>query len=167
MGELGRTLAGSGVDKLIAALQRAYADEWFAHYNYELTAQGLRGHFSPATIHLLRRKSEVAFQRSRRLASRIQEMGGSLIYKLTQLEHHATDKPFKLPDSMADVEAVLKAVLDAERTSIRTYDEIRQQSHGRDPLTERLASKYLAAAVRSEEELERLIGDPALQMTGE
>src|SRR4051812_46495133 len=101
MGELGRTIAGPHVDALVGELTRAYADEWFAHYNYELTANALRGHYSPSTIQLLRRKSEEAFLRSRRLALRIQELGGALVQKLTELVHHATDKPFKLPDSMS------------------------------------------------------------------
>jgi ferritin-like protein len=52
------------------------------------------------------------------------QLGGQPIPKLTDLIDHATDKPFKLPTSMVDVHGVLKAVLDAERTSLRTYQRL-------------------------------------------
>jgi ferritin-like protein len=78
----------------------------------------------------------------------------------------ASDKPFKLPEDFGDVEGLLKAVLDAERTSIRTHQSILAMTRDRDPLTERLALELLGEAVRGERLLERLLGEPALDRTG-
>jgi ferritin-like protein len=67
---------------------------------------------------------------------------------------------------MADVQGVLKAVLDAERTSLRTYQQLYARTRTKDPVTALMAQEYLAAVVRGEEELERLIGDRAPAMKG-
>jgi len=166
MGELGRTIGLRNRRRLVADLIRAYADEWFAHYNYQFTALTLWGHHSPSTAQLLTRKSGEALARANRLAERILELGGEPVKKLTDLVDHATDKPFKLPRSMSQVQQVLRAVLDAERTSLRTYERLYRLTHGKDPLTALLAQEFLAAAVRGEEELERLIGDEAPNMRG-
>jgi len=58
------------------------------------------------------------------------------------------------------------SVLDAERTSLRTYDELAELSARGDRLTHRLAVDVLADAVRAEQEIERLIDDAAPGMTG-
>jgi bacterioferritin len=166
VGELGRQLAGTSRARLIKDLTRAYADEWFAHYNFQFTANALWGHYSPSTTALLTRKSGEALARANRLAQRILQLGGQPIPKLTDLIDHATDKPFKLPKSVTDMHAVLKAVLDAERTSLRTYHRLYQRTRESDPVTALIAQEYLAATVEGEEELERLIGDHAPGMKG-
>ena len=166
MGELGRQLAGAYRARIIKDLTRAYADEWFAHYNFQFTANVLWGHYSPSTTALLARKSAEALTRANRLAQRILQLGRQPIPKLTDLIDHATDKPFKLPKSVVDVHGVLKAVLDAERTSLRTYQRLYERTRDRDPVTALLAQEYLAATVQGEDELERLIGDHAAGMKG-
>ncbi|MCA1586070.1 MAG: hypothetical protein LC791_15305 [Acidobacteria bacterium] len=166
MGELGRRFARVNRASLLKELTRAYADEWFAHYNYQFTANALWGHHSPSTTELLSRKSAEAFARTNRLAQRILQLGGQPVSKLTDLIEHATDKPFKLPASMSDVQGVLKAVLDAERTSLRTYQKLYDRTRVKDPVTALLAQECLAAVVGGEEELERLIGDRAPGMKG-
>ena len=166
MGELGRQLAGTHRVRLVKDLIRAYADEWFAHYNFQFTANALWGHHSPSTTALLARKSSDALARANRLAQRILQLGGQPTQKLTDLVDHATDKPFKLPKSTADVHGVLKAVLDAERTSLRTYQHLYERTRDSDPVTALLAQEYLAATVQGEDELERLIGDHAPGMKG-
>jgi ferritin-like protein len=42
--------------------------------------------------------------------------GGQPIAKLGDVVNSASDKPFKLPENIRDLDEVLKAVLDAERT---------------------------------------------------
>jgi bacterioferritin len=166
MGELGRQLAGAQRARLVKDLIRAYADEWFAHYNFQFTANALWGHYSPSTTALLGRKSAEALTRANRLAQRILQLGGQPTPKLTDLINHSTNKPFKLPKSMVDIHGVLKAVLDAERTSLRTYQRLYERTRDSDPVTALLAQEYLAATVQGEEELERLIGDHARGMKG-
>jgi ferritin-like protein len=61
----------------------------------------------------------------------------------------------------------LKAVLDADRTSIRTHHLILDLTRDKDALTSALALELLSEAVRGERELERLLGQQAPEMTGQ
>lgn len=166
MGEIGRTILQLDADALVDELVRAYADEWFAHYNFLFVANALRGHRSPSVLEFLRGRSAEALTRANRLAERIGQLGGQVPPKLGALLERATDKPFKLPNSLADVDGVLRAVLDAERTSLRTYHALHEHIASRDVVTEALVAELLAAAVHNEETIERLLGDPAPTMDG-
>jgi bacterioferritin len=166
MGELGKQLARVD-ENLLERLQTAYADEWFAHYNYCLVSHLVAGPSSASVAALLRDKSEEAFARANRLCDRIIELGATPILKLTNLVEHATDKPFKLTENLRDIEELLKAVLDAERTSLRTFAALYEATRDRDPLTNALMLSLLGEAVRGEQQLERLLADPAPEMTGQ
>ena len=101
------------------------------------------------------------------MAARLIELGSQPVPKLTELMDAASDKPFKLPDDLGDIEGLLKAVLDAERTSIHTHHRILDLTRNKDPLTSALALELLNEAVRGEHELERLLGQQAAEMTGQ
>lgn len=165
MGMLSRRLAGTRAAALRDDLQRALSDEWAGHYNFWLAARRVRGHRSPGLEALLREKSTAAFARADRLAARLAELGGAPPPKLGALLESATDKPFKLPKDLSDADAVLRAVLDAERTSARTYEGLVERA-ARDPATRRLAEALLAEALSEEERLEKLLGDAAPGMDG-
>jgi bacterioferritin len=151
---------------LIRELTQAYADEWFAQYNYWFVANTISGPAAPALAKVLRQKARRALVHANRLAGRIAELGGQPVAKLTELVQHATDKPFKLPDDVRDLDGILKAVLDAERTSLRTYQQLYERTRGKDPITHALALELLAEAVHGEEQVERLLWAPAREMDG-
>jgi bacterioferritin len=167
MGYLARQLLQEEQPALIQALIQAYADEWFAHYNYWFVANTVCGPASQAVIALLRRKAQRALIHANRLAARINELGGQPVAKLTDLVQHATDKPFKLPDDVRDLDGALRAVLDAERTSLRTYHRLYEQTRDKDPVTQALALELFREAVRGEEQLEHLLGQPAPELEGQ
>jgi bacterioferritin len=167
MGELGKRIVDLDRPALIEELLRAYADEWFAHYNYFLVAHSASGIGSPSVRRLLRRKSDRALVHAHNLAARLDELGAQPTERLGDLQKVATDKPFKLPSNVRDLDGLLKAVLDAERTSIRTYQALGETVKGRDLITERLAARLLREAVAGEAELERLLDSPAPEMTGQ
>jgi bacterioferritin len=166
MGRLGQQLVRNDRKGLIEDLTRAYADEWYAHYNYFLVSKTISGPASPAVSQILRRKSERALSHAERLAERIIALGGEPVLKLTALPDVATDKPFKLPNDVRDIDGALKAVLDAERTSIRTYQSFYEKMREKDPVTHTLAAELLREAIEGEEEIERLLGQPAPEMDG-
>ena len=166
MGKLAQQLAGSDRRSRIAELVRAYADEWCAHYNYSFVAHVISGPSSPGLVRLLRAKAARTLEHADLLAARILELGGQPPAKIGDLVEHATDKPFKLPENVRDLDGALKAVLDAERTSMRTYHELERRTSGADPDTHALVLEFLREAIRGEEELERLLGEPAPEMDG-
>jgi bacterioferritin len=167
MGKLAQQLIQLDRGALIRDLTQAYADEWFAHYNYFFASNTVSGPDSPAVIKLLHHKADRALVHASRLAARISQLGGKIIPKLDDLSQHATDKPFKLPENVRDLDGVLKAVLDAERTSIRTYRRLCEKMLEKDPVTQLLAIELLAEAVEGEEEIEKLLGQPAPEMDGQ
>jgi bacterioferritin len=167
MGYLARQLLPPERTTLTQALIQAYADEWFAHYNYWFVANTVCGPASPAVVALLRRKAQRALTHANRLTARLNELGSRPVAKLTELVQHATDKPFKLPDDVRDLDGALKAVLDAERTSLRTYQRLYEQTREHDPITQALALELLTEAVHGEEQLERLLGGPAPELAGQ
>jgi bacterioferritin len=166
MGKLAQQLTQLDKAALVQDLTQAYADEWFAHYNYFFAANTVSGPDSPAVVKLLRYKARRALVHANRLAARISQLGGQLVAKLDDLACHATDKPFKLPENVRDLDGVLKAVLDAERTSIRTYRRLYEKTLEKDSVTQLLATELLAEAVEGEEQIEKLLGEPAPEMDG-
>jgi bacterioferritin len=167
MGYLARQLLQPEQTTLIQVLIQAYADEWFAHYNYWFVANTVCGPASPAVVTLLREKAQRALVHANRLAERLNELGSRPIAQLTELVQRSTDKPFKLPDNVRDLNGALKAVLDAERTSLRTYQRLYELARDHDPVTQALALDLLREAVHGEEQLERLLGEPAPELEGQ
>jgi bacterioferritin len=167
MGYLARQLLQPEQTTLIQVLIQAYADEWFAHYNYWFVANTVCGPASPAVVTLLREKAQRALVHANRLAERLNELGSRPIAQLTELVQRSTDKPFKLPDNVRDLDGALKAVLDAERTSLRTYQRLYELARDHDPVTQALALDLLREAVHGEEQLERLLGEPAPKLEGQ
>jgi bacterioferritin len=166
MGQFAKQLVSVDRGSLIADLVRAYADEWCAHYNYSFACYVVSGPSSPGLLEVLRRKSQGALEHARQLAERIIELGGQPIAKIGDVVDRATDKPFKLPENVRDLDGVLKAVLDAERTSIRSYHSLEEKTRGSDLVTHALVLELLREAVAGEREFERLLGEPAPEMDG-
>ena len=50
MGTRGREIVGMDVEKLLGLLNKAYADEWLAHYQYWLGAKVAKGPMKEAVI---------------------------------------------------------------------------------------------------------------------
>jgi bacterioferritin len=162
---LAQEMAG-GRSAVRPLLLRAYADEWFAHYNYYFVSKMVLGPSAESVAAVLRAKSEAAHSRADRLADRIIQLGGNPTPKLTELIDVATDKPFKLPDDLGDVRSLLEAVLDADRTSMRTFHEAYGLSRDADPLTAALVLVLFGEATAGEQQLERLLADSVPDKTG-
>jgi bacterioferritin len=165
MGKLARDLAHP-TEEVLSELRRAYADEWFAHFNYYTVSKQVTGPSAASLAELLRHRSERAFGRAERLGDRLVQLGGELPSKLVELTEYATDKPFKLPDDLSDLPGLLRAVLDAERTTLRLQHHIYGLARDKDPVTAALALDLMAEAERGEQQLQTLLGEEAPEMTG-
>jgi ferritin-like protein len=62
-------------------LTQAYADEWFAQYNYWFVVNTLSGPAAPAVASCMRQKARRALVHAHRLAGRIAELGGQPVAK--------------------------------------------------------------------------------------
>ena len=166
MGKLAQDILGLDKADLLRELNRAYADEWCAHYNYLFVANTLSGPATAEVIPFIRDKSYRALEQANRFAVRISELGAQPVMKMKDLLEAATDKPFKLPGKMNDRAGVLRAVLDAERTAIRTYKTLYDKVTTKDPVTLAIILDCLTKAIQDEDKIERFLDDAAPQMTG-
>ncbi len=82
MGKRGTEIVNLDVQGLIEDLQRAYADEWLAHYNYLLAANLAAGLSSPIISDNLSKRSQDELGHANKLAQRIIQLGGEPIRKL-------------------------------------------------------------------------------------
>jgi ferritin-like protein len=94
---------------LIHMLTQAYAAAWFAPYHSWFIVPVISGPAAPALAQCLRQKARRALVPAKRLA-----------WRIAALVQQASDQPFKGPDDVRHRDGVLRAVLDAERTSMRT-----------------------------------------------
>jgi hypothetical protein len=77
MGTKGRAIVGMNVDKLVEALNRAYASEWLAYYQYWLGAKLIKGPMKDAVAAELTIHATEELGHAMLLADRIIQLGGT------------------------------------------------------------------------------------------
>lgn len=136
-------------DKIIKMLLSAYADEWIAAYYYVLTAYSLRGHLSEELAeHFLKEAEEEIGKHSRMIADRLQDFDVDPPREFTKLWELSECKYPEIPQDPYDVDGWIIAAVKAEECAIKSYRDIFEYTHGRDPVTEELAEDILRDEVR-------------------
>lgn len=157
MGTKGREIVGMDVDQLLATLNRAFADEWLAYYQYWLGAKLVKGPMKDAVASelLLHATEELAHADS--LALRIIQLGGTPLltpedwYKQTHCGYDAPTDPF--------VRVILEQNIKGEQCAISVYQDILQQVKDKDPVTYNIVLTILEQEVEHEEDLQSLEED--------
>jgi bacterioferritin len=143
MGQLGRQIVKEvDVKRVIKALRAAYADEWLAHYQYLHVAQVATGLNAPQIASMLTTR-----------------LGGELPADWSEIPKLTNTPAFVMPKRASDLTGMLKAVLQAERSAIRTYEALAEMTRHKDTVTQELAETLLADEVKDEEHTENLLGE--------
>ena len=105
-------------------LNKAYADEWIAYFQYKSLAKIATGRgsfqFAKAILEIAEEEEEHADE----LSERIQELGGELITDWDQINIIANCRyPSELPKT-SDLEGMAKLILEDERCAIAVYDKL-------------------------------------------
>lgn len=79
MGTRGKEIVGMDVNELLGLLNKAYADEWFAYYQYWLGAKVVRGPMKDAVAAELLQHATEELLHADMLANRIIQLGGTPI----------------------------------------------------------------------------------------
>lgn len=158
MGKRGREIIEVDPKIVIKALLAAYADEWLAHYNYLHIAQIVIGLNAPQVSGMLSARAGEELTHATRLGERILELGGKLPADWAEIPRLANIKRFPLPKDPSDLEGILRAVLQAERSAINTYQALAKITLHKDAVTHELAEELLADEVKDEEHTENLLG---------
>jgi bacterioferritin len=157
MGTKGRAIVGMDVDKLIELLNKAFADEWLAYYQYWIGALVAQGPMREAAFAELTEHANDELRHAGMLANRIVQLGGTPVlkpedwYKMTNCGYEAPEDPY--------VEVLLEQNIKGEQCAIEVYHKLMETTRDADPLTYEIARQILADEVEHEEDLQALAGD--------
>ncbi|WP_246308045.1 DNA protection during starvation protein [Halorarum salinum] len=138
---------GVDVEELLGKLVDATAAEFTTYYYYTNLRMHLAGEEDYKEIAEDARLEDRAHFEL--MAPRIYELGGMLPNDMKEFEDRASCPSPKLPDPPT-AENILEELLEAERCAIRTWSEVCDMTHGKDPRTYDLASRILNEEVDHE-----------------
>ena len=149
-------VAKSGLDvkALVTVLNKAFADEWLAYYQYWLGAQVLEGPAIKDIQAELLEHAQEEFVHAQRLSRRIIELGGTPLLEPQEWYTH-TNCGYKKPTN-TDAQSIVQQNIDGERCAINVYLHLMNMTQGKDPITYQLALEIMSDEVKHESDLEVL-----------
>jgi bacterioferritin len=162
MGSKGREIVGMNVEQLIDVLNRAYASEWLAYYQYWLGAKLVKGPMKDAGAAEMNLHATEELNHAVLVAGRIIQLGGTPVKHpkewtpLSPCAYDAPEDPY--------VEKLLEQNIAGEQCAITTYKELVDLTKDKDPVTYNIALTILQQEVEHEEDLQSLKEDLDLLM---
>lgn len=162
MGTRGRAIIGLNVDDLVKTLNRAYASEWLAYYQYWLGAKLIKGPMKDAVAAELTLHATEELNHATLLTTRIIQLGGTPVtspdgwLRETTCKYDAPDDPY--------VAVLLDQNIAGEQCAIDTYKKIMDLTQGKDMVTYNMALTILEQEVEHEEDLQSLKEDLELMV---
>lgn len=150
-------IKGLEINEIINLLNRAYADEWLAYYQYFIEAKVIKGLMKDAAIVELNQHAADELRHATMVADRILQLGGTPLLnpnEWSRLANCAYEEPRDF-----DVVQILKDAIKGEQCAIKTYSNIVELTHSKDIVTYDLVSQILADEVEHEEDLQTLHDD--------
>lgn len=150
-------IKGLEIDEIIKVLNRAYADEWLAYYQYFIEAKVIKGIMKDAAIAELNQHAADELRHANMVADRILQLGGTPLLNPKDWFTH-TNCGYEEPKNF-DVVSILKDSIKGEECAISTYSSIADMTRDKDIVTYDLVSEILADEVEHEEDLQALYDD--------
>ncbi len=157
MGKKGKEIVQTDVKDLLELLNRAYADEWLAYYQYWVAAQIVKGNMKGAVTSELIEHAEEELEHAEKLSDRMMQLGGTPITDMTELNERANCKYVDPSDS--DSVAILKLAIDGERCAIDVYTKLLDIVKDKDPITYHVILDILEDEVEHEDDFEAILED--------
>lgn len=162
MGKRGIELVGGDVNKILALLEKAFADEWLAYYQYWIGSKVVKGPMKEAVITELVQHAADELRHATMVADRIIQLGGTPLLHPTQwLEktncgYDAPENPF--------LKAILDQNIKGEQCAIGVYKNLMEVTREVDFVTYNMVLQILQDEVEHEEDLQALAEDFDLMM---
>jgi len=150
-------IRGIGIEEVIGRLNRAYADEWLAYYQYYIESRVVKGMMKDAAIAELNQHAADELRHADMLAGRILQLGGTPLLSPREW-FDETHCGYETPESF-DVREILEDAIRGEQCAISTYAELAEMTRDKDIVTYDLVSRILADEVEHEEDLQALHDD--------
>jgi bacterioferritin len=162
MGTRGIEIVGMDVKELITTLNKAFADEWLAYYQYWIGARVAKGPMRNAVVAELDEHAMDEFRHAGMVADRILQLGGTPIlkpqdwYKLTNCGYESPENPY--------VRNLIEQNIKGEQCAIDVYKSLVETVHEKDPVTYNIALQILTNEIEHEEDLQALLEDMELMI---
>ncbi len=150
-------IKGIEVPELITLLNKAYADEWLAYYQYFIEAKVVKGIMKDAAIVELNQHAADELRHATMICDRILQLGGTPLLHPNEWMKH-THCGYDAPINF-DVVKILEDAIKGEQCAITTYSCIVELTRNKDIVTYDLVSSILADEVEHEEDLQALHDD--------
>jgi bacterioferritin len=157
MGTKGREIVGMDIKRVLELLNKAFADEWLAYYQYWLGAKVVIGPMKDAVITELMEHAADELRHADMVSERILQLGGTpptTPKKWLELTNCGYDPP----DNPA-VQKILEQNVKGEQCAISVYNSIVEEIGLKDPVTYNIAVQILQDEVEHEEDLQALLED--------
>ncbi len=157
MGTKGREIVGVDVDYVVDYLNKAFADEWLAYYQYWLGAKVISGPMKDAVITELMQHASDELRHADMIAERILQLGGTPLttpkrwLDMSNCGYEDPEDPYVLK--------ILQQNIAGEQCAIGVYNALIQEVGLKDPVTYNLAVQILQDEVEHEEDLQDLLED--------
>jgi bacterioferritin len=157
MGKRGREIVGMDVERVLDMLNRAYASEWLAYYQYWLGAKLIKGPMKDAVAAELDLHATEELNHATLVANRILQLGGTPVLspqawaELSPCKYDAPEDPY--------VAVLLDQNIAGEQCAINVYKALMDATKDKDMVTYNLALTILEQEVEHEEDLQSLRED--------
>ncbi len=157
MGSKGREIVGMNVERVIELLNKAFADEWLAYYQYWLGAKVVAGPMKDAVIAELMQHAADELRHADMVSNRIIQLGGVPLttpkkwFEMTNCGYDEPVDPF--------VRTIIEQNIKGEQCAISVYHALIQEVGLKDPVTYNMAIQILQDEVEHEEDLQALQDD--------
>ena len=150
-------IKGLDISDIITRLNKAYADEWLAYYQYFIEAKVVKGIMKDAAIAELDQHAADELRHANLVADRILQLGGTPLLNPKDWFTH-TNCGYEEPKDF-DVVSILEDSIKGEQCAISVYSELADLTRNKDIVTYDIVSQILADEVEHEEDLQALHDD--------
>lgn len=152
-------IQGIEINEIITTLNKAYADEWLAYYQYFIEAKVIKGIMKDAAIAELTQHATDELRHANMVADRILQLGGTPLLHPQEWFTH-TNCGYEEPKDF-DVVSILEDSIKGEQCAISVYSQLAEMTRNKDIVTYDIVSEILADEVEHEEDLQSLHDDIA------
>lgn len=144
-------------EKVIKLLNKAFADEWLAYYQYWIGAQVAEGPMRPSVVQELEEHASQEFDHAKKLSKRIIQLGGTpLLSPKDWLEE--CNCPYQAPADTF-VLSIVEQNIKAEQCAIEVYNNLLKTVKNDDPVTYNLILEILEDELEHEQDMQNLADD--------
>ncbi len=145
------------ISEVIGVLNKAYADEWLAYYQYFIEAKVIKGIMKDAAIAELTQHATDELRHANMVADRILQLGGTPLLNPKEWFTY-TNCGYEEPKNF-DVVSILQDSIKGEQCAISIYSKLADMTRNKDIVTYDIVSEILADEVEHEEDLQALHDD--------